>query len=667
MPAASRWKSFSTASDSRILRVFWRIGTLMYLCYLLLWACAAILLLHTRIKTCISLAGQIFQWLNAIVAQRLVYDPLGPLDRSRNETRLLIIQPTTNENALITCNMIRVSLDDEVTYSALSYVWGLGEATKMIQINGAPFFVKPNLLSVLRRLRLDDQVTPVWIDALCINQADIAERSFQVAIMGTIYGKAKMVTAWLGEASGDSNLAFELLQNAWDVSVRNRNSEKIINLVRLPAYENHWRAIQRLISLQYWERVWICQELILSRRALLVSGPLCFSWYNFVDLLHAVVSWPNLPSAGFRKAASDAIRDITFSQAFKLAKVSQSRRRGFVPALFTTLVLGRSRKATDLRDHVYGLLSIATKHHGMQVDYSKDIRQVYKDSTIACLKSASNAKILTACKLLDTTTGMPSWVPNWSYRLREDSYVNPEFSVEDISYPDFTAGGEAFGGFLLEDGDRTLVVDGFILDKVYSTNFPNVEPHEKQVSNDVLHEWWSMWTSFRESSRASKYGDEQKQLLAFARTIVVGKYSRRSEGQPEEFETDSWQSYWRLALKWHPTTHKSPAAFKDIDSVNPAAAVFKMQSLRTRIYAGLLAAPKFFITVGGRMGRGSMQARPGDEVGLILGAPTPFILRPTENNRYLIVGECYVDGIMDGEALEETTRQSASSRRLRLG
>ncbi len=40
----------------------------------------------------------------------------------------------------------------------------------------------------------------LWIDARCINQADIAERNNQLRIMPHIYNRAHMVLAWLGTA-----------------------------------------------------------------------------------------------------------------------------------------------------------------------------------------------------------------------------------------------------------------------------------------------------------------------------------------------------------------------------------------------------------------------------------------------------------------------------------
>jgi hypothetical protein len=56
--------------------------------------------------------------------------------------------------------------------------------------------------------------TRIWIDALCINQSDPDERAQQVSIMRNIYQKATFVSAWLGEASEDSNLAMRFIYKA---------------------------------------------------------------------------------------------------------------------------------------------------------------------------------------------------------------------------------------------------------------------------------------------------------------------------------------------------------------------------------------------------------------------------------------------------------------------
>lgn len=74
-----------------------------------------------------------------------------------------------------------------------------------------PIAVTKNRLSALRYLRRSREHRPLWADAICINQHDLAERSTQVALMGDIYQTANSVTVWLGDASNESDMAIDYL------------------------------------------------------------------------------------------------------------------------------------------------------------------------------------------------------------------------------------------------------------------------------------------------------------------------------------------------------------------------------------------------------------------------------------------------------------------------
>jgi hypothetical protein len=51
----------------------------------------------------------------------------------------------------------------------------------------------------------------MWIDAICINQDDLPERSREAIKMGLVYNNAKQVLVWLGPSSENSSLALETL------------------------------------------------------------------------------------------------------------------------------------------------------------------------------------------------------------------------------------------------------------------------------------------------------------------------------------------------------------------------------------------------------------------------------------------------------------------------
>jgi hypothetical protein len=63
---------------------------------------------------------------------------------------------------------------------------------------------------------------------------------------------------------------------------------------------------------------------------------------------------------------------------------------------------------------------------------------------------------------------------------------------------------------------------------------------------------------------------------------------------------------------------------------------------------------RFFITRGGLFGLGPALMKEGDLCVVLLGADVPFVIRPLETEgHYLLIGECYLYGVMDGEAIKE--------------
>lgn len=92
------------------------------------------------------------------------------------------------------------NLEDAPGFEALSYCWGQRSANEpVIYIEAQPLKVTTDLHCALLRLRQREE--PIWIDAICINQEDIMERTQQVRQMHRIYASASLVIVWLGEAS----------------------------------------------------------------------------------------------------------------------------------------------------------------------------------------------------------------------------------------------------------------------------------------------------------------------------------------------------------------------------------------------------------------------------------------------------------------------------------
>ena len=140
------------------------------------------------------------------------YSPLQPW-----QTRILCLHPREtlagdeeNNNQLrgdlLTANLhaldgVTVEGDSNIiSYRALSYSWGHPELSDVLLCNGKARPISSSNAAALKALRHPTQPTYLWIDAICINQEDVQEKSQQVSEMLLIYKKAQSVTAWLGEA-----------------------------------------------------------------------------------------------------------------------------------------------------------------------------------------------------------------------------------------------------------------------------------------------------------------------------------------------------------------------------------------------------------------------------------------------------------------------------------
>ncbi|KAK4173663.1 putative heterokaryon incompatibility protein [Triangularia setosa] len=139
------------------------------------------------------------------------YEPLNHHDSS---IRLLRLLPGRWIDS-IHCELQTVSLDDNPAYDALSYVWGNPQKKAPIIIDRSPVEATKNLIAALRRLRSSIDVKVLWVDAICINQADNNEKTHQIGMMARIYKSAADVQVFLGE-SGVLDLIPEEEQALWD-------------------------------------------------------------------------------------------------------------------------------------------------------------------------------------------------------------------------------------------------------------------------------------------------------------------------------------------------------------------------------------------------------------------------------------------------------------------
>jgi ankyrin repeat protein len=132
---------------------------------------------------------------------RFEYQPL----RGLQSIRLIALEPAESFEAPVRCQIYQTNLATARSFEALSYVWGKVTNLVPIALNGHVTDITQSLWCILCRLRNNSALRVLWIDALCINQEDIREKSHQVQMMREIYITAERVLVWLGEADIESH------------------------------------------------------------------------------------------------------------------------------------------------------------------------------------------------------------------------------------------------------------------------------------------------------------------------------------------------------------------------------------------------------------------------------------------------------------------------------
>lgn len=75
---------------------------------------------------------------------------------------------------------------------------------------------------------------------------------------------------------------------------------------------------------------------------------------------------------------------------------------------------------------------------------------------------------------------------------------------------------------------------------------------------------------------------------------------------------------------------------------------------------------RFFVTTRGYLGIGPANAHMGDYVAILISSQVPYILRGCKENGYRVVGETYVSGIMNGEAVDLLVKEEQALDRINL-
>ncbi|KAK5125806.1 hypothetical protein LTR85_012082 [Meristemomyces frigidus] len=630
------------------------------------------------------------------------YSPLLP----GGETfRLLLLRPWSEEESL-QCSIEQFTLDEAPRYEALSYVWGDPHGLTPLRCGErGELQIRANLREALTALRHPQESRRLWVDALCINQADDDERAQQVLMMRKIYASATGVVVWLGTRTQDVENALELASNLrrfshlvdpvpsdhrasfWELSV----PRAIARAEESGEVRRSLFAISELADLfdrPWFVRIWCVQEVVASNNAMAMCGNL---EVPFADVIAAAPFVLKFRSRWFTGKPLEFWNTIALQ---KYGNTPFSSIEGSVGTLEKILVSTRDFEATDPRDKIFAVMGIVdegrsavgalfpagtvTEAQGvtalrnifgrvvgalaplgrrytpklLKVDYRKDVMEVYRDASRFMLRKPPRlSDVLCQVQHVRPPGGdsaWPSWVPDWSKPRNTSVFGGMGIFCADAEWII-----QHDNGFSPQMPNR-LFLDGFVDDRIVRVT----DVFIVDVSEDLeLEAAWSQLFDWPMIGGVSLRHNEGESLaLAFFMTLLVGELGQiLYDGQvkPEVAQNMSTPELRAILLQDAPRLQQDAAAFQLLRCHGSASQYpVEMSSLRRAAEEGVAEhyeqaakansfGRRLYLTEAGTLGLGPRVTQPGDEVVVLFGGRMPFVLRP-HNGHYLFIGDSYL-------------------------
>ncbi|TPX13348.1 uncharacterized protein E0L32_006321 [Thyridium curvatum] len=571
--------------------------------------------------------------------------------------RVFILHPGGGDSTL-SGSLEALNLNDAKShYEAISYRWGPPKPRKAMLLSGRMVYISRSLHSMLLDLRHRHRDRILWADALCINQADYSERKQQVSMMQRIYTRASRVIIYLKGENDHVQDCFSVVQDltsAWltfqksEVAIYNGHvsPESIYDGV-ISSFK--MGRIAEIFKNCYWTRLWMVQEVVSARTAVVQWNGQLLSW-TLLGLATTLIRnnaslWKMFTSAMLSRRAKTG-----FMNAYLMYRLPSAGFRTDSLSFLDLLRLTRNFDVTMPLDRVYATLGIPSQQTGpgrkfVTPDYRLLLEGLYtRVFHWVTTTHEIPLEILSAVRHTDKSIpNFPTWIPQW--------HVEPIRSIGSSHRKGmkFDASAGWSGKPLLEvswrlDG-RSLTLEGFVLGTIIAS---------KPVLPPILS---------KAARVPANYTSDHRQALATwtAQHFPDNKYVRSRLS----LTLTAGQDWYGAILRQQDALSKHQASFESwIQQYSPsqgnqiAAGDVKQYD---QAVESVCRGRKLFAATGCQMGLGPECLASGDVVCVILGGPVPYVLRPCRGGRYQFVGECYVPGYMAGEAVAEWTTPSSTA------
>ncbi|KAG8525632.1 uncharacterized protein KY384_009276 [Bacidia gigantensis] len=446
--------------------------------------------------------------------------------------------------------------------------------------------------------------------------------------MGDIYRCATKVIVWLGPGTDDSLIAMQALRLAashvrFDDVYRplpkhedNCDPDWLDMRKPLPYDHETWTSLVSMLNRTWFSRLWIWQEIFLSRdHAVVTCGKDTMPWNDFRQSIFCLIE-KGIPS---KYESHDC-----FLQAADICYLRNPLTIG------RTLQRSQWAQCSDPRDRIFAVLHLIPEAERRLVrpDYTKTPGEVYRDLVIHTSVTTRDLNLLSYCEIGDQDSSMPSWVPNWA--------------VPCLYYAILNASADANSGWLghYTSTQETLVVTGHEVAKVTD-------------SHDILSDSSSIPKTNR-YSRLKHYHDVMRSLIRGLRYRFDQNFDRQVERICRTIYQNTFADEYEPPFHRHLDFKATLEFFSRVIAQDEKKAVEKdyleKASKFLCAFHNIACGKTFIVTDRDNIGLAPRSCEEGDIVAVIFGCEIPLLLRPTMEGTFRVVGACWVEGIMTGES-----------------
>jgi hypothetical protein len=595
--------------------------------------------------------------------ERPLYQPITRAD----EIRLLVLDPGAPGDAL-SCRLINVRQSWRTRYEALSYTWGDASITLPLSCSGHTIDVTVSLHDALTDLRHRRRKRLLWVDAVCINQTDNEEKGQQVKLMGSIYSRARRVLIYLGKGEqGVGGAAKDIRWLDWKFMPLHiqRYSSRLAALglpgtlihERLPRMkpisedEFNWGKVIKLLRRPWFQRTWIIQEAILAKRAWVICGDQSVPWAMLERVVVAMDVYKALvaPIPDF-KMIEDAVAGVHMIRSARRDRHEFTVMPDMLVFLWLTrnwaqrheysklldLILDcRKFACTNPRDKIYGMLGVTnqdTTNELLNPNYDLSQQEVYRNFVLWDIFHNKSLRVLGCSWDKVASKQTSSWVPDFT---RLDKYHH---LMRWENRASFRASGDSQIAAQLSPDGSVLHIKGKVVDRLHV------------VGDHTLGDRWKA------------DGDRLTYIMTREAVAIWKATQKRLESRLRVHDTDEGLGthIFLRALVGDRTDFGRKATLVFLNNVShmvremgdSKAKMNRPHNKTLEAFLRIALSRRFAATELGMIGYVPKAAVPGDFVVVFYGSSVPSIVRLDNKGKTTLVGECYIQGIMDGEAVE---------------